>query len=94
MKILAIERELKVVDWEKETPTLIEEAKEVYQLMLSDVLREIYFTENKNAILILECDDKSAAEKLLAKLPLVSKGMIGFDIMELQPYTGFSRLMK
>ena len=93
MKILAIEKEIKTVDWEKISQTLKEEAKSVYEMMLLGSLREIYFSENKNAVLILECEDKIVARTLLDKLPLVMKGIIDFEIMELQPYTGFSRLM-
>jgi len=93
MKILAIEKELKTVNWENESQTLIEEAKSVYELMLSGNLREIYFSENKNAVLILECEDKIVALQLLNKLPLVKKGIIDFEILELRPYSGFSRLM-
>ena len=93
MKILAIEKELKSVDWEKISQTLIEEAKVAYNMLLSDSLREIYFTENKNAVLVLECENKSTAKQLLSRLPLVEKKIIDFEIMELQPYTGFSRLM-
>ncbi len=94
MKLLAIEKELQPVDWKNETTTLIEEAKSVYKLILSDVLREIYFTENKNAVLILECISKDKAEHILQKLPLVQKKIISFDLMELNPYTGLSRLIK
>lgn len=65
MKILAIEKELKNVDWEYESQTLIEEAKSVYTMILSGSLREIYFNENKNAVLILECEDKIRAKQLL-----------------------------
>ena len=93
MKILAIEKDLKIVDWKKESQTLIEEAKAAYNMLLSDSLREIYFTESKNAVLVLECENKSTAKKLLSRLPLVEKKIIDFEIMELQPYTGFSRLM-
>lgn len=93
MKILALEKELKPVNWQKESGTLIEEARSVYDLMLSGTLREIYFSENRNAVLILECDDKTVARQLVNKLPLVRKGLIDFDIIELHPYTGFSRLM-
>lgn len=93
MKILAIEKELQPVDWKNETNTLIEEAKTVYKLMLSDFLREIYFTENKDAVLILECESKEIAEQILQELPLVQKQIIGFELMELNPYTGLSRLM-
>ena len=93
MKILAIEKDLKIVDWKKESQTLIEEAKAAYNMLLSDSLREIYFTENKNAVLVLECENKTTAKQLLSKLLLVEKKIIDFEIMELQPYTGFSRLM-
>ncbi len=93
MKILAIEKELKPVDWNNESQTLIEEAKSAYKLLLSGDLREIYFTENKNAVLILECENKIVAKQLLDKLPLVMKGLIEFEILELHPYTGFTRLM-
>ena len=93
MKILAIEKELKSIDWEKESQTLVNEAKVAYDMLLSDSLREIYFTESKNAVLVLECEDKSTAKELLSRLPLVEKKIIDFEIMELQPYTGFSRLM-
>lgn len=93
MKILAIEKELKNVNWEKETETLIEEAISVYKMILSEDLREIYFTEHKNAVLVLECTDKNEAKQLLDKLPVVKKRIISFEIMELRPYTGLSRLM-
>lgn len=93
MKILAIEKEVKAVDWNEESQTLVEEAKSVYKMMLTGNLREIYFTENKNAVIILECEDKLEAKRLLESLPLVQKGIIAFDIMVLQPYSGFSRLM-
>jgi hypothetical protein len=94
MKILALEKELKNVAWESESQTLIEEAKAAYQLILSGSIREIYFTENKNAVLVLECENKIVARQLLDELPLVRKGLIDFEIMELQPYRGFSRLMQ
>ncbi len=94
MKILAIEKENGLVDWTKETQNLTDEARAAYELFLSGTLREIYFTENKNAVLVLECENKEAAKQLLNILPLVEKKLIDFEVMELHPYTGFSRLMK
>jgi hypothetical protein len=93
MKILAIEKELKTVDWGKESQTLVDEARTAYDMLLSGSLREIYFNEHKHAVLVLECDDQLSAKQLLSKLPLVRKKIIDFEIMELRPYTGFSRLM-
>lgn len=92
MKILAIEREIKGVSWENSSELLREEAKHVYQLYLADTLREIYFNENKCAVLTLETQDKESAKEVLDNLPLVKSGMIKFEIMELRPYTGFDRL--
>jgi len=94
MKILAIENEMKGVEWDNLGDLLKEEAQHVYNLYLSDSLREIYFTENKNAILVMETEDKKAAIKLLDTLPLVKSGKIKFEVMELRPYSGYERIMK
>jgi len=94
MKIMAIERDMKDVEWDKLDDLLKEEAQHVYNLYLSDSLREVYFTENKNAILILETEDKKAAIALLDTLPLVKSGKISFEVMELRPYTGYERIMR
>ena len=94
MKILAIEREIEVTAWDSLDKMLEQEAQQVFQLYLSDSLREIYFTEIKNAVLILETKDRKEAERLLNNLPLVKYGKIKFDIMELKPYSGFERIIK
>ena len=93
MKILALEREIEGAKWEDTENLLAQEAQQVFQLYLSDSLREIYFTEDNNAVLILETQDKRAAESLLKALPLVKAGKIRFDIMELKPYTGYERII-
>ena len=94
MKILALEREIEGTVWDNTETLLKQEAQHIFQLYLSDSLREIYFTENKNAVLILETEDKKVAEKLLNSLPLVKSGKIKFEIMELKPYSGFERIIK
>lgn len=94
MKILAIEKEIKGAKWENVRDLLENEARHVFELYLSDTLREIYFTENKNAVLVLETEDKMTAIKLLNSLPLVESGKIEFEVMELRPYNGYERIMK
>lgn len=94
MKILAIENEIEIIEWDKIENLLKDEARYVYKLYLSDSLREIYFTENKNAVLIIETKDKKTAVELLNALPLVKSGKIKFEIMELRPYTGYKRILK
>ncbi len=94
MKILALEKQLTSVNWENESLILIEEARSIYKLILSGIIREIYFNDHFHAVLILECQNKQDARILLSSLPLVAKKIIEFDIIELHPYTGLSRLMK
>ena len=94
MKILAIEKEIEGVKWDNIEDVLEQEAQHVFQLYLSDSLREIYFTEDKNAVIILETDDKKTAKELLDSLPLVKNRKIRFDIMELRPYNGYERIIK
>ncbi len=94
MKILAIERELKNTDWNRETRILENEARQVYQLYLAGFIREIYFNGDHNAVIILECESIEAADKLLNSLPLVKEGLISFQIMQLLPYSGYDRILK
>lgn len=93
MKILAIEIELKKLNANSVKEILKEEARAVLDLQQKEILREIYFDENHCAVLILECLNKTEAEKILSELPLVKGGFISFEIKELHPYTGFSRLI-
>lgn len=94
MKILAIEKEIDGVNWDNENKTLEDEARQVHQFYLAGYLREIYFNEFHNAVLILECESAEKAMKLLNSLPLAKKGLIKFEVMQLSPYTGYERLIK
>jgi muconolactone delta-isomerase len=94
MKILAIETQLKKLNANSDKIILKLEALVVLGLQEKGILREMYFDENHCAVLILECTDKTEAEKILSGLPLVKSGFIQFEIKELHPYTGFSRLIE
>jgi hypothetical protein len=74
--------------------TLVNEAQKLHELYLSGDIREFYFTEDGDAVLILECNSTQEAERLLQQLPLVKQGLIGFKFLELKPYTGFQRLFR
>ena len=93
MKILAIESEIKKLNAISDKEILKDETRAVFELQQKDILREIYFDENHCAVLILECYGKTDAWKILSGLPLVKGGFIQFEIKELNPYTGFSRLI-
>lgn len=94
MKLLAIENETSTVNWDEENEVLINESYQVYHLFQEGIIRDIFFTENENAVIILECKSKVEAANVLATLPLVKAGLISFEIMELRPYTGFDRIIQ
>lgn len=93
MKIIAISQDIDGVDWNNATSILEDEARKVYQYFLDGIVREIYFTDDQDAVLILECRDKAEAVELLNELPLVKQKYICFQVNELKPYNGFSRIL-
>lgn len=93
MKFLAFEKEIGNVDWKNHEKLLKTEALKVHELYLQGIIREIYFDECKNAILILETKTKYEAESLLKNLPLAKAQMVQFKIIELNPYSGFQRFL-
>lgn len=95
MKILAMEVEVRGTQPEQFQPYLKEEAGRVWELYQSGAIRELYFrADHSAAVLILECADVDEAREKLASLPLVTAGLITFDIVPLVPYSGFARLFR
>lgn len=95
MKILAIEKPTANLVNTFPESSLKKEAEEIYKLLETDILREIYFTREENrAVLILECQDENTAAAILQQLPLVKENLIEFDIYSLKSYSGFKRLFK
>lgn len=92
MKFLALEIEVQSIEENVKSQLLKEEARTVLELKNSGIIKEIYFNEYHCAVIILGCESVECARTVLSKLPLVSKGYITFNIMELNPYTGFERL--
>ena len=93
MKFLALEIELQSIEENAKPLLLKEEARTVLELKNSGIIKEIYFNEEHCAVIILECESIESAKNVLNKLPLVSKGYITFNFMQLNPYTGFERLI-
>ena len=93
MKVLALEKELPGTTAEQFRLLLKDEARGVWELQQSGLLREIYFDADQHtAVLMLECNDIEQARKILSDLPLVAAGLIVFDLIPLIPYNGFARL--
>ncbi|MEI6683720.1 MAG: hypothetical protein WCO44_13875 [Bacteroidota bacterium] len=92
MKILAVEKNVCQIDPDKERKTLSEQAIAIYELYHDEIVREFYFNENHEAILVMEYTSISACEELLHDLPLAKHGLTRFELMEMRPYTGFERV--
>ncbi|HEX3072259.1 MAG TPA: hypothetical protein VHP30_01480 [Ignavibacteriales bacterium] len=93
MKFLALEIEKSGLSKDDFKPYLKDEGRRALELYEQGIIRELYFDKEKHtAGLIVECDHKKTAEAYLASLPLAKAGLITFNIMELAPYTGFSRI--
>jgi len=94
MKILAIEKEIQGVKDSDYTPFLEAEARKVWELQQQGLIREIYFTEEQYAVLVLEAKDRTQAREIVEQLPLVQQKLIDFDFLTLNAYPGFARLFK
>jgi hypothetical protein len=93
MKILAFEHENTGASREQFQSYAQEEARLAWKLYLAGVVRELYFRADQNtAVLVLECASTDEAETMLAKLPFVREGLIRFELIPLQAYSGFARL--
>jgi hypothetical protein len=94
MRILAIERPVAGVADERFTPEIAAaEARRAWQLHQADVIRELYFHAGRpTAVLVLECSALAEADAVLASLPMVSAGLIEFEVIPLRAYPGFARL--
>jgi hypothetical protein len=94
MKILAIEKEVPGVNESDYQPWLEAEARKAWELHVAGFIRELYFTDDQCAVLVLEVRDKAHAREVIGQLPLVQHRLIDFDLLALTAYPGFSRLFK
>ena len=94
MLYLALEKELKKIPASRKKSLLKQEAETVSQLHRAGIIRQIYFSERHEAVIIFELGSLDEVNDVLASLPLVKGDYIIFELFELHRYTGFSRLKK
>ncbi|HXZ99445.1 MAG TPA: superoxide dismutase [Candidatus Binatia bacterium] len=93
MKVLALETQVPGGTFTEEI--LRREARKVWELYQSGVIREMYFSASRHrAVLVLESAGPDEARAALAELPLVQAGAIDFELHTLVPYPGFARLFE
>jgi hypothetical protein len=95
MRILALEIETPDLSSDAFAPHLEDEARALWALYQSGIVRESYFREDRHtAVLVLECESITQAQQCLSALPLVQRQLIHFELIPLEPYTGYSRLFR
>ena len=94
VQVLALERSVPGVGDDAFTPALLKaEAECLWELHQSGVVRQLFFRADRHAaVLLLEVAGPEAAKEALGELPLVSSGLIDFEIVPLRAYPGFARL--
>jgi hypothetical protein len=96
VKVLAIGHARSGIRWEHIAPYVGEQARSVWERYEIDQVREFYLRADHQpgAVLILECDDVTEAERLVATLPMAEAGLLDFELIPLHPFMGFRELFE
>jgi muconolactone delta-isomerase len=95
MKILALEKDVPDAPIGDDAALLQDEARAVWELTQSGIIREIHFRDDRSqAVILLEAESTGQAQAVLAQLPLVKAKRIEFEVIGLRPYPGLARLFK
>jgi hypothetical protein len=96
VKVLAIGHARSGIRWEHIAPYVGEQARSVWERYEIDQVREFYLRADHQpgAVLILECDDVTEAERLVATLPMAEAGLLDFELIPLRPFMGFRELFE
>ena len=92
MRILAIERDLPTPAYANPHDLLREEAAGAWDLSKRGIIRDIWFTADRRAVVMLECLNAAEARQHLSVLPLMRHGLSAFTVLELRNYDGYERL--
>jgi hypothetical protein len=91
VKVLAIGHPRSGVRWEDIAPYVGEQARSVWERYEGDQVREFYLRADHRpgVVLVLECDEVTEAERLVAGLPISEADLLNFEVIPLRPYSGF-----
>jgi len=72
---------------------LASEIRGAWSLYAAGIIREAYASESPTRVIfIMESDGATGAERHLAQLPLVAKGLFDVQLHELRPFVNWSAL--
>ena len=96
VKVLAIGHPRSGVRWEHIYPYVGEQARHVWEQYETDQVREFYLRADHQpgVVLVLECDDVTEAERLVAAIPMSKADLLDFEVIPLRPYLGFRELFR
>ena len=96
VKVLAIGHPRSAVRWEDIYPYVGEQARYLWERYETDQVREFYLRADHQPgmVLVLECDDVTEAERLVAALPISEADLLDFEVIPLRPYIGFRELFR
>lgn len=95
MQYLVITSDNGHIEWNLHKESLEKEAVFMWDLHRRGIVRNLWFTKEKNdAILLFEATGKACIEKILHDSPLVGESLLLYQIIELAPYTGFERMFR
>lgn len=93
MKILALDRPLPGATMDKYVPHLKDEVRHTWTAYKQDVVRDIYFRQDRPGVaILLECASADEAKAVVADFPLVKAGLIEFEVIPLGPFTNWELL--
>ncbi len=93
MQFLVLTTDAPGVDWKHHDDLLRTEARTAYGLWQKGVIRQLWFTEEQDAVIILECANKRTAKSTVESLPLIKNGLLRYTLTQLSSYPGFDRLL-
>lgn len=100
MQFLVIFRSRPDVTDDMLRPVLKEETAEAWKMMMEGTLRSIWHLPPDppkhrgpgGNVVMLECADEADARDRISQFPLVQKDLVGFELLQLNPFNGFELL--
>jgi hypothetical protein len=95
MKVLAIMRPAREGDLRREVMAAADhELATLWELYTEGVVREMYSPGGLGAVLVLEVGTLDDARERLSRLPLIERGLMSLEVLELAPFRAMQMLFR